>query len=170
MLQGRFFSYGDAARYRVGINHNQIPVNQARGAKVVNSYHRDGSMRVDGNQGGVPGYTPNSYGRWQDQPEYAEPAQAIDGPADRFDFREDDDNYFEQPGDLFRLMSSEEQQALFANTARAIDGASEATIERHIGNCSQADPAYGEGVRRAIEALADGTLEEKDANPENVPA
>ncbi len=170
MLQGRFFSYGDAARYRVGINHNQIPVNQARGAKVVNSYHRDGSMRVDGNQGGVPGYTPNSYGRWQDQPEYADPEQAIDGPADRFDFRELDDNYFEQPGDLFRLMSPEQQEVLFANTARAIDGASEATVERHINNCSQADPAYGEGVRKAIEALADGTLEEKDANPENVPA
>ena len=170
MLQGRLFSYGDAARYRVGINHHQIPVNYPRGAKNVNTYHRDGQGRVDGNQGSVPGYTPNSYGRWEPQPEYTDPALAIDGPADRFDFREDDDNYFEQPRNLFRLMSPEQQEVLFANTARAIDGASEATVERHIHNCTQADPAYGEGVRKAIDALQEGTLDAVEPNPENVPA
>lgn len=153
MLQGRLFSYGDAARYRVGVNHHQIPVNYPRGARLVNTYHRDGAMRVDGNQGGVPGIEPNSYGRWQEQKEYADPPQAIGSTADRFDYREDDDNYFEQPGDLFRLMSAQQQQVLFENTARAIDGASQATIERHIENCTKADPAYGAGVRKAIEAL-----------------
>lgn len=55
-------------------------------------------------------------------------------------------------------MSPEQQQVLFENTARAIDGASAQTIERHIGNCTQADPAYGAGVRKAIEALAAGNL------------
>lgn len=158
MLQGRLFSYGDAARYRVGVNHHQIPVNYPRGAKLFNTYHRDGAMRVDGNQGRVPGIEPNSYGRWQEQPAYAEPALGVGANADRFDYREDDDNYFQQPGDLFRLMDADEQQRLFANTARAINGASEATIERHISNCTQADPAYGEGVRKAIEALKEGSL------------
>ncbi|HWL43884.1 MAG TPA: catalase [Ilumatobacter sp.] len=170
MLQGRLFSYGDAARYRLGVNHHQIPVNCPRGATNVNTYHRDGTMRVDGNQGGVPGYTPNSYGRWEAQPEFAEPSLALDGAADRFNFREDDDNYYEQPRDLFRLMTPAQQQALFANTARAIDGASEATVERHIANCTQADPAYGAGVRAAVEALAAGTLSDADPNPDNAPA
>ena len=110
MLQGRLFSYGDAARYRVGVNHHQIPVNYPRGATLVNTYHRDGAMRVDGNQGGVPGMEPNSFGRWAEQPAYADPPQPIGNTADHFDFREDDDNYFEQPGDLFRLMTGEEQQ------------------------------------------------------------
>ncbi|MGC0144276.1 catalase [Pseudactinotalea sp. Z1732] len=169
MLQGRLFSYGDAARYRLGVNHHQIPVNYPRGATVVNTYHRDGLGRVDGNQGGTPGYTPNSYGRFEATPAYADPSQAIGDTAARFDFREDDSNYYEQPGDLFRLMTPEEQQRLFANTARAIDGASESTIERHIHNCTLADPAYGEGVRRAIEALAAGTLDSLDANPDNEP-
>ncbi len=27
MLQGRLFAYGDAQRYRLGVNHHQIPVN-----------------------------------------------------------------------------------------------------------------------------------------------
>jgi catalase len=169
LLQGRLFSYGDAARYRGGGNHHQIPVNQPRGALNVNTYHRDGQMRVDGNQGGVPGYTPNSYGNWEAQPEFAEPARALAGSADRHDFRADDDNYFEQPGDLFRLMTAEQQEVLFANTARAINGASQATIERHIHNCTQADPAYGAGVRRAIEALQAGKLSTLEPNPDNVP-
>ncbi|WP_040919804.1 catalase [Saccharomonospora glauca] len=156
MLQGRLFSYGDAQRYRLGVNHHQIPVNQPR--CPVNSYHRDGAMRVDGNQGSTPGIEPNSYGRWQEQPAYREPSLAVGSVADRFNYREDDDNYYEQPGNLFRLMTPEQQQALFENTARAINGASEATIERHIANCTKADPAYGEGVRKAIEALQAGQL------------
>jgi len=153
MLQGRLFSYGDAARYRVGVNHHQIPVNYPRAAELVNTYHRDGAMRVDGNQGGVPGIEPNNFGRWAEQPGYADPAQSIGSTADHFDFREDDDNYFEQPGDLFRLMTGEEQQRLFDNTARAIKGARCETVEKHIENCTKADPAYGEGVRKACEAL-----------------
>src|SRR4051794_30241720 len=153
MLQGRLFSYGDAARYRVGVNHHQIPVNYPRAAKLVNTYHRDGSMRVDGNQGGVAGVEPNNFGRWAEQPTYADPAESIGSTADHFDFREDDENYFEQPGDLFRLMTGDEQQRLFDNTARAIKGARHETVETHIANCTQADPAYGEGVRKACEAL-----------------
>ena len=47
-LQGRLFVYGDAHRYRLGVNSNQIPVNQAKHAAVFD-YHRDGAMRVDGN-------------------------------------------------------------------------------------------------------------------------
>ncbi|MFF4903039.1 catalase [Streptomyces sp. NPDC001068] len=156
MLQGRLFSYGDAQRYRLGVNHHQIPVNAPK--NPVNSYHRDGAMRVDGNQGATPGIEPNSYGRWQEQPAYREPSQAVGAFADRFDFRTDDDNYFEQPGDLFRLMTPEQRQSLFENTARAINGACRPTVERHIHHCTQADPAYGEGVRKAIEALAAGEL------------
>ncbi len=170
MLQGRLFSYGDAARYRLGVNHHQIPVNFAKAAPALNTYHRDGTMRVDGNQGGVPGIEPNNFGRWAEQPSYADPAQAIGSTADRFNFREDDDNYFEQPGDLFRLMSAEQQQVLFENTARAIDGASETSVEKHIANCTAADPAYGEGVRKAIEALKAGAVGDTDPNPDNTPA
>ena len=68
MLQGRLFSYGDAQRYRLGVNHNQIPVNAPR--CPFHSYHRDGMMRVDDNAGSTLGYEPNSYGEWQEQPEF----------------------------------------------------------------------------------------------------
>jgi catalase len=151
MLQARLFSYGDAQRYRLGVNFNQIPVNAPR--CPFNSFHRDGAMRVDGNQGGTPGYVPNSLGRWQDHPETAEPPLPIDGAATHWDHRVDEDHY-EQPGALFRLMSPGQRQALFDNTARALGDASDEVKQRHVGNCSKADPAYGVGVAQALTALA----------------
>jgi catalase len=150
MLQGRLFSYGDAQRYRLGVNHSMIPVNSPR--CPVHSYHRDGAMRVDGNMGGAISYEPNSYQEWTEQPEFAEPPLSIEGAADHWNHRVDQD-YYSQPGDLFRLMTPEQQQLLFDNTARAINGASQMVVERHIGNCSKADPAYGAGVKEAIARL-----------------
>ena len=148
MLQGRLFSYGDAQRYRLGVNHHLIPVNASR--CPFHSYHRDGAMRVDGNHGSTLGYEPNSYDEWQQQPEFAEPALKIGGAVDHWDYRDDDDDYYTQPGLLFRLMSAEQQAALCANTGRAIGDAPREVKVRHIGNCLKADPAYGKGVADAL--------------------
>ena len=71
MLQGRLFSYGDAQCYRLGVNHQSIPVNAPR--CPFHSFHRDGAMRVNGNYGGTLDYEPNSYGEWQEQPDFKEP-------------------------------------------------------------------------------------------------
>jgi catalase len=150
MLQGRLFSYGDAQRYRLGVNHHQIPVNAPK--CPFHSYHRDGSMRVDSNAGAAIGYEPNSKGEWQEQPDFAEPPLALEGMADHWNHRVDDD-YYSQPGALFRLMTPAQQQALFDNTARAVGGASKEIQERHIANCSKADPAYGAGVAKALGLL-----------------
>lgn len=73
MLQGRLFSYGDTQRYRLDVNHHQIPVNAPR--CPVHSYHRDGHTL---------GYEPNSYGKWQEQPDFKEPPLAINGAADHW--------------------------------------------------------------------------------------
>jgi catalase len=150
MLQGRLFSYGDAQRYRLGVNHHQIPVNAPK--CPFHSYHRDGSMRVDSNAGAAVGYEPNSKGEWQEQPDFAEPPLALEGMADHWNHRVDDD-YYSQPGALFRLMTPAQQQVLFDNTARAVGGAAREIQERHIANCSKADPAYGAGVAKALSLL-----------------
>ena len=147
MLQGRLFSYGDAQRYRLGVNHSQIPVNAPR--CPFHSYHRDGSMRVDGNHGGTIGYEPNSEGQWQEQPDFREPPLSIEGAADHWNHRVDE-NYYSQPGALFRLMTPAQQQVLFENTARSVGGAPREIQLRHIGNCLKADPAYGRGVAKAL--------------------
>jgi catalase len=147
MLQGRLFSYGDAQRYRLGVNHASIPVNAPR--CPVNAFHRDGQMRVDGNHGSTLAYEPNSYGEWQEQPDFAEPPLSLEGAADHWNHRVDDD-YYSQPGKLFRLITPEKQQLLFDNTARAMGDAPIEVKLRHIGNCLRADPAYGEGVAKAL--------------------
>ena len=154
MLQSRLFAYGDAARYRLGVNHHSIPVNAPR--CPVHSYHRDGAMRVDGNFGATIAYEPNTKGQWQEQPEFKEPPLALNGAADRWNYREDDSDYFTQPGDLFRLLTPDAQQRLFDNTARNINGVSEHIVQKHISHCTQADPAYGAGVAKAIAALKAG--------------
>ena len=147
MLQGRLFSYGDAQRYRLGVNHAQIPVNAPR--CPVHSYHRDGAMRVDGNHGSTLGYEPNSYGEWQEQPDFAEPPVALEGVADHWNHREDDD-YYSQPGKLFRILTRAQQQVLFENTARSMGDAPKEIQARHIANCLKADPAYGEGLAKVL--------------------
>ena len=147
MLQGRLFTYGDAQRYRLGVNHHLIPVNAPR--CPFHSYHRDGAMRVDGNHGGTLGYEPNSYGEWREQPDFAEPPMGLEGAAGHWNHREDDD-YYSQPGALFNLMNPEQKKALFENTARAMGDAPREVKLRHIGNCMRADKAYGQGVAAAL--------------------
>ncbi|HIS33365.1 MAG TPA: catalase [Candidatus Avirikenella pullistercoris] len=148
MLQGRLFSYRDAQNYRLGVNHGQIPVNRPR--CPFHSYHRDGFMRTDGNNGSTIGYEPNSYGEWQESPEMKEPPLKLHGNAYNYNEREYDEDYYSQPGDLFRLMSPEQQKVLFKNTAANM-GDSELFIkQRHVRNCYKADPAYGKGVAEAL--------------------
>jgi len=148
MLQGRLFAYGDAQRYRLGVNHYQIPVNRSK--VETNHFHRDGSMRVDGNFSQAVHYNPNSYGMWRDQNNLAEGPYDGKGPADHYDFREDDDHYFEQVGKLFNIMAEDEKKRLFANTARNMDGTTTLVKKRHIRHCYLADPDYGKGVAKAL--------------------
>ena len=151
MLQARLFSYADAARYRLGVNHFQIPVNAARNGKPI--YHRDGMGRVDGNMGSTLHYEPNSFSTWQEQPDYSEPPLKIGNSAQRYDYRADDDNYWSQPRALFELMSAEQKQVLFDNTARALGDALDFIKERHIENCGKVHADYGAGVKAAVEKL-----------------
>jgi catalase len=148
MLQARLFSYGDAQRYRLGVNFNHIPVNAPR--CPVHSYHRDGRMRTDGNAGGKPSYWPNSKDAWiGDAPELAEPPLKLEGAAAHYDHRVDED-HFEQPGNLFRMMTPAQQQLLFENTARAMAGVRLEVRQRHIDNCAKADAGYGAGVAKVL--------------------
>lgn len=159
MLQGRLFSYGDAQRYRLGVNHNLIPVNAPH--CPFHSYHRDGFMRTDGNYGDAKGYEPNSYGEWQDSPDKKEPALKSMGDVFNYNEREYDSDYYSQPGDLFRLMSPEQQKVLFENTARAMGDAELFIKQRHVRNCYKADPAYGQGVADALGICIKAALAEE---------
>ena len=148
MSQGRIISYSDAQRYRLGVNNNLIPVNKPR--CPFHDYHRDGQMRTDGNYGATIPYQPNSYGEWQDSPNLKEPPLEVNGAIYNYDERELDSDYFTQPGKLWRLMSAEDQRATCENTARAMGDSALFIKQRHVRNCSYADPEYGKGVAKAL--------------------
>src|SRR5690606_28973233 len=82
---------------------------------------------------------------------FAEPPLKIAGDADRWNHREGNDDYT-QPGNLFRLMNPEQRQALFNNIAEAMQGVPRGIIERQLAHFDKADPAYGAGVRAALDA------------------
>ena len=154
MLQARLFAYGDAQRYRLGVNHHQIPVNSPKAVENPHSFHRDGQMRVDGNLGSELHYEPNSYGNWTDSPEDNLPEEK-GGNVDRYDFRKDDSDYFTQPGLLFNAMTEDQQQVLFDNTARNMGDSTLQIKHRHIYHCYMADPEYGKGVAKAMNISID---------------
>ncbi|WP_176393597.1 catalase [Yersinia kristensenii] len=147
MLQGRLFSYGDAARYRLGVNHHQIPVNSAK--CPFHNYHRDGAMRVDGNSGNGATYEPNSFGLFQEQPDFSEPPLTLEGAADHWNHREDTD-YFSQPRALFNLLSTEEHQRMFARIAAELSQVPEEIQRRQVALFTQVHPDYGDGVKKAL--------------------
>lgn len=151
-LQGRLFVYGDAQRYRLGVNHNLIPVNQAKGVKNgVADYHRDGAMRTDGNYGKAPAYSPNSLGVWTAQPEVMEPPLELDGAMWNYDPKDDPTNDdFRAGGDLWRVMTEDKKALLIKNTAANIAPVTENIKYRHAVHCYLADEEYG---RRATEAM-----------------
>lgn len=158
MLQGRLFAYGDAQRYRLGVNHMSIPVNAPK--CPVHSYHRDGAMRVDGNYGSTKGYEPNSLGVWQDNNSLNEPPLELDGYMDHYNpHDESDDDCFYQAGDLYRLMTEEKRALLIENTERNIAPVTENIKYRHAAHCYLADKEYGERMTKALNLNLDRVIE-----------
>lgn len=147
MLQARILSYPDAHRYRIGVNYAALEVNKPR--IPVQHYHRDGATRFDGNGGSSVNYQPNSFGGPSDAAQYREPPLRISGDADRYDHRAGNDDY-QQAGDLFRLMSADQQRQLIGNLVDALRGVPEFIQVRQLKHFHQADPAYGAGVAAGL--------------------
>lgn len=147
MLQARVFSYADAHRYRVGTHYEMLPINRPK--VEVNTYHADGSMRLDVPDFGDAYYEPNSFGGPKEDKTYKEPAFPVNGDGDRYDHRIGNDD-FSQPRALFRLMNVDQKAQLFSNIASAMEGVPREIIDRQIALFDHVDPAYGAGVRHAL--------------------
>jgi catalase len=124
LLQGRILAYPDAHRYRLGANYEQIPVN--RPINPLHHHQRDGMMSIDGNGGDGPNYYPNSFDDIVAEKTYKEPAFKLDSDvADSYDRNANDDDYFSQPGDLFRkVMTETERNNTISNIVGAMSGIS----------------------------------------------
>ncbi|MCG8465910.1 MAG: catalase [Xanthomonadales bacterium] len=147
MLQARLLAYQDAHRYRVGVNHNQLAVNAPR--CPVNHYQSDGSST--GIQNGEVNYYPN------DQRDLPRPDPSVQAPplpllGDAWvgTFSQDDEDYFSQAGELFRLMNPEQQGQLFDNIGGGLAQATPSAQERMLDFLNRADPNYAQGVLQAM--------------------
>ncbi|MBW8900932.1 MAG: catalase, partial [Massilia sp.] len=150
MLQARLFAYHDAQLYRVGTNHQHLPVNRPR--CPFHNQQRDGAMA--GANGGaasnydiVRGDVPATGGFG-----HGDSGWPVDGTAGRYDTRAVDDHYT-QAGNLFRLLDTQARANLVTNIAGALSGADAATQDRQLGHFFKADPAYGQGVAEALQRL-----------------
>ncbi|GGY98237.1 catalase [Streptomyces nitrosporeus] len=154
MLQGRLFAYADAQRYRLGINHTQLPVNAPRAA-TVDTYGRDGLHATRYGSRHDKNYEPNSYAG------PAETGQALAGPlavhgwtgTHEAPAHTKDDDFF-QAGELYRLMSADEKDRLIANIAGGLSQVTrDDVIEKNLSHFHAADPEYGKRVEEAVRAL-----------------
>jgi catalase len=147
MLQGRLFAYSDAHRYRVGANHNLLPINRPKAE--VNNYQRDGQMRSDNNGGGSVYYEPNSFGGPTEAPQTKVTAFPVTGVAESVSY--DHNDHYTQTGDLYRLMSEEERARLVETVVGAMKPVERDDIKlRQIQHFYKADPEYGERVAKGL--------------------
>ncbi|MGP4071567.1 catalase [Piscibacillus sp. B03] len=149
MLQGRLFSYSDTQRYRLGVNHEQLPVN--RPINEPKNYQRAGYMQMGvGHNDTNINYEPNSYDETpkEDPTNKVNPFE-VEGEAAQVAYNEHD--HFTQAGDLYRLMSDDEKTRLVQNV---VDHLGQCTIEevklRQIGHFYKADSEYGERVAEGL--------------------
>jgi catalase len=150
MLQGRLFAYHDAQLYRVGTNHQHLPVNRPR--CPLHNQQRDGAMAIDNGAAAInyeavhaAGSKPHGFG-------HGDGGWALEGVAGRYDARGREDDHT-QAGNLFRLMPAAERQNLFDNIASAMSSVSGEIQQRQLEHFTKADPAYGAGVRAALQRL-----------------
>ena len=149
MLQGRLFAYGDAHRYRLGINHTQLPINSPH-ASHADNYGRDGAMRFDARYGREKNYEPNSYGG---PVETGDPLYASleGGPSGTYSWNDHDLDDFSQAGSLYRLMPEDAKDRLVDSIATGLAQVTrDDVVERSIASFTQADPDYGARVETAV--------------------
>ncbi len=156
MLQARLFSYGDAHRYRLGVNHTLLPVNSPKGCPFDHgqNYGRDGSMRIGDNGGRQKNYEPNSFdGPVQSNDELYKGLEAS-GVTGHYEVvrREVDD--FTQAGDLYRLMPADAQQRLVQAIAGSLGTVDHEEIRaRSISYFRRADQSYGDRIEALIKEM-----------------
>ncbi|QRN40896.1 MAG: catalase [Neisseriaceae bacterium] len=149
VLQGRIFSYGDTQRYRLGVNHQQIPVNTP--ICPYHNTHRDGTMRVDGNAGSTINYAPNYQNEYSvNTPQ--EPPLKTEMEALHYDFRDYDEDYFSQPKALYDIFNEAEKERLAKNIATHMSSVkNKAVLERAIELWKKIDTDLAKNIRKNLE-------------------
>jgi catalase len=158
MLVGRTFSYSDTQRYRVGPNYLQLPVNQAKNARVATN-QRDGQMAysVDLGPGQNPhvNYEPSITGglREAEYPAHDEQGPEITGRLTRKRIPRTDD--YTQAGQRYLLSEQWEKDELVANLVGGLSQCDRPIQERMLWHLFMAEDELGQRVGEGIGISAD---------------
>jgi catalase len=126
-------------------------VNCPYSGKTIANYQRDGFMRVDGNGGSKPNYSPNGSGGPIADPRALEVPAAIEGVIGRTEYPKNDRaNDFEQAGLLYRVLNEGERERLVANIAGHLSQANREIQVRQLQHFFAADMEYGARVANAL--------------------
>jgi catalase len=148
LLQGRMFTYPDAQRYRVGVNHLLLPVN--RPYVTSNNYQRDGPMMFTDNHGGAPNYFPNSFNGPEPNPKFLNAPYGVSGQVMRFN-DSSPLHSITQAGIRFREeLDAGAQQRLINNLAGSIEPAAPFLQKRAVRLFRKIDRRLGNGIANAL--------------------
>ncbi|GKT70148.1 catalase [Colletotrichum tofieldiae] len=156
MLQARMFAYNDAARYRLGVNYQQLPCNRAI-SPVYCPYQRDGFMTFGDNYGADPNYVrsdlkPVNYVGRQGANGYAVGGHEVwVGQVCGFTSEVVDDD-FVQARAFWEMLGKQsgEQEALVYNLAQHMRGAAPVVHEKAFKMFARVDEGLGERIRAAV--------------------
>ena len=151
MLLGRIFAYADAHRARLGVNYKQIPVNRPK--SPVNSYSKDGAMRMDNVTD--PVYAPNSKGGPAADPTLNPPVDTWSTSGDMvrkaYTLHAEDDD-FGQAGTLVReVMDDAARERLVSNVVGHLsDGVEEPVLSRSLDYWRKIDQNIGDRIAQGL--------------------
>ncbi|KAJ3542899.1 hypothetical protein NM688_g5925 [Phlebia brevispora] len=149
VLQSRLFSYGDAHRYRLGVNYLQIPVN-APTVPVAN-FERDGKMQVNGNQGNRPNYQSTlSPIKLVPPPYYQDTHQQWMGGAVH-SLSEVTTIDFDWPKRFWASLSAQDQANFISNVVGHLGTVISYTVrQRQVALFALVDPALGQAIAQGV--------------------
>ncbi|ANH39776.1 Catalase [Nocardioides dokdonensis FR1436] len=152
MLLGRVFAYADTQRYRIGPNHQQLPVNKHR-VEGAYTYQFDGPMAYE-HTGDRPKYAPNSYGApYSDLLGPVEDGWETDGEMVRqaYTLRAEDDD-FGQANTLVNEVWNDEERARFVGNVAGhiLGGVSDEILPRVFEYWKNVDAELGKRIEEKV--------------------
>jgi catalase len=157
MLVGRTFSYSDTQRYRVGPNYLQLPVNQAKNARVRTN-QRDGQMTYFVDDAGANphvNYEPSITGglREAEYPTHDDQGPEIRGRLTRKRIARTND--YAQAGERYQLSEQWEKDDLVQNLTGLLAQCDRPIQERMVWHLLMCDDELGLRVGEGIDIGVD---------------
>jgi catalase len=145
LLQGRMFSYADTQMYRLGANHQQLPINRAK-VEVVN-YNQDGAMNI-GNTTSNVNYQP-SQENVAENPIARRSNTELKGFVQQAAIKKQQN--FAQADVIYRGFSKQERTNLINNLAGDLGKVQNNSVKhKMLSHFYKADSEYGTRLTKAV--------------------